>query len=630
MSWDTILFLSVLGISCSVALVAMTVLMGIRYRRELPKLPIIRSIEALEEERCSLEDKLAELQDNLIDARKSIHEGEEWQTWLNEKEKEIEEKKAELQGLDKEYEKLTEIRTELEKAENRLNKINGQVHDLEQKNRILSIDNKTLGSKCDKLEKLCEERENLVAELPGLRNNAEKLHSECKRLENDLGPLRKEYTFLVSEHAKLIGTVEALRKERDLLQQAFQDLQKTYRVAGGVPKGHDPYEDLRVPYVVHRENAGGPNNEEERLTQMEHQIALAGIRMPRRILRAFHTALKVQEMSPLTVLAGISGTGKSLLPAVYARCLGMHFLNLPVQPSWNSPQDLFGFYNYLEHKYKATTLAQALLQFAQYDRLSQLSPAMDDQMLLVLLDEMNLARIEYYFSELLSRLELRRTVDTNDLQERRKVAVPLEIPRQSDDEKQKGEELRIYPGSNILFTGTMNEDESTLSLSDKVLDRAAVLRFGRPKQVRNRQPELKKIAKCAPLSFETWSSWQRTDAQDLPSEILDIIHMKLEMIMNELGVPLAHRGAQGIRQYLLLYPGQDFDRYLHALADQIEQRVLPKVRGREISSIEGPMHQLSTLLRIELQDTELAAAIDQALSDDQGVFLWSGLDRTDV
>ena len=106
--------------------------------------------------------------------------------------------------------------------------------------------------------------------------------------------------------------------------------------------------------------------------------------------------------------------------------------------------------------------------------------------------------------------------------------------------------------------------------------------------------------------------------------------MKLEMIMNELGVPLAHRGAQGIRQYLLLYPGQDFDRYLHALADQIEQRVLPKVRGREISSIEGPMHQLSTLLRIELQDTELAAAIDQALSDDQGVFLWSGLDRTDV
>ena len=79
--------------------------------------------------------------------------------------------------------------------------------------------------------------------------------------------------------------------------------------------------------------------------------------------------------------------------------------------------DLFGFYNYLEKRYKATELARALVQFELFNKTNWDLPEeaeiddRSDRMLLVLLDEMNLARTEYYFSEFLSKLETRRTVD---------------------------------------------------------------------------------------------------------------------------------------------------------------------------------------------------------------------------
>src|SRR5690606_20950096 len=99
-----------------------------------------------------------------------------------------------------------------------------------------------------------------------------------------------------------------------------------------------------------------------------------------------------------------------------------------------------------------------------------------DQLLLVLLDEMNLARVEYYFSEFLSRLEMRASIDSRDEDQRRRVAIPLDTGPLKDTHRRPV----LYPDTNILFVGTMNEDESTQSLSEKVVDRANVLRFGSP------------------------------------------------------------------------------------------------------------------------------------------------------
>ena len=132
-------------------------------------------------------------------------------------------------------------------------------------------------------------------------------------------------------------------------------------------------------------------------------------------------------------------------------------------------------------------------------------PWAQNRMLLVLLDEMNLARTEYYFSEFLSKLELRRLVkDADKPVDRKDAEIELDVG------PGKGVRFPLWVGPNVLFVGTMNEDETTQTLSDKVLDRSNVLRFGKPSDTKAHQdgcdtlniPLSEKF-----LSWERWKSW---------------------------------------------------------------------------------------------------------------------------
>lgn len=624
LDWDSLLYLSAAGSVATIGLVSLATALGIRYRRELPKLPIVRSIEALELEREQLESQIAPLDEKLAKAREDIRKGEEWERWLEDRDEEIQRKKTELLEFEKDYEKLENVRDEYD--------------GLLEAMKVLGEDQKSMESARDEAARECERlreaipdyeekrarHEELVRVLPALETKLKELQEEQQAVAATVDEARQSLLSLQTEQAQLSGTVEALTADKQRLLSAIEGLKDVHAAAGGAAEGEDPCEDLYRPYFTGRQAAGGTADEGARIHRMVQSLDQAGIRLPTRTLYAFHTALKNQDISPFTVLAGISGTGKSLLPSVYARCMGMHFLNLPVQPSWNSPQDLFGFYNYMEHKYKATPLAQALLQFSPYDRPLEIHEVFEDQLLLVLLDEMNLARIEYYFSELLSRLELRRSIDVSRPDERIKVEIPLEIPWGEAGEKT---EVRIYPGENVLFSGTMNEDESTLSLSDKVLDRATVLRFGRPGRLLTKKPDTSQLESMPPLALTTWQQWCAIEDHTLQPEFEDYINERLSKIMAELGSPLGHRGAQSIAQYVMLYPDQHEMGMKHALSDQIEQKILPKVRGKEIGMIESPMRDLMTLVK-DLDDEPLAAAIHRGLQDEHGVFMWNGLDRS--
>ena len=99
---------------------------------------------------------------------------------------------------------------------------------------------------------------------------------------------------------------------------------------------------------------------------------------------------------------------------------------------------------------------------------------------IVLLDEMNLARVEYYFSDMLSKLELRRNM-SNRFSDEERIPAEIEIEGGAIGDSQLAR--RLFVNSNILFVGTMNEDETTQSLSDKVMDRSNVLRFGKPSSI---------------------------------------------------------------------------------------------------------------------------------------------------
>lgn len=372
--------------------------------------------------------------------------------------------------------------------------------------------------------------------------------------------------------------------------------------------------------------------EAEALHQVSTYLDRFGLRFSRRTLHAFHTALKINDAAQLTVLAGVSGTGKSILPRRYAEALGIHFLQVAVEPRWDSPQDLLGFYNYVEKKYRATELARLLAHLDPWRKgleLPEGTPDRRNHMALVLLDEMNLARVEYYFSEFLSRLEARPRWEPDlDRDNCKDALIPVDIRGLKDTPS-------LFPAHNILFVGTMNDDESTQSLSDKVLDRGNVLQFPAPDDFRPPAPQQDPAGAPDAQSFTEWRNWVRSaNALDGPAanQTQETIRA-LARLMQGFGRPFGHRLNQAIRAYVANYPSEG-NAGLNPtvpLADQVELRILPRLRGVQI---EGDHHarfdELAALVETRLGDSQLAQRLRETVEEQMngaGLFVWRGLAR---
>jgi hypothetical protein len=349
----------------------------------------------------------------------------------------------------------------------------------------------------------------------------------------------------------------------------------------------------------------------------------SGMRFPKRLVQAFHTSLKSAELSPLTVLAGVSGTGKSELPRLYSRFGGLAFLSLAVQPNWDSPQSLFGFFNSIDNRFNATTVLRAMVQ-AQHERDHEsYKYGLSDRLLLVLLDEMNLAHVEQYFSDLLSRLEQRRGED-------RDVTLDIDLGAGTPPYA-----LRL--GRNVLWVGTMNEDETTKALSDKVIDRSNLLYFPRPRELHSRK-EVTLGAESPLLAESAWREWVQLRSPFTSDELrpfkegLQEINSRLEYV----GRALGHRVWQSVETYMANHPEvidararQDADALQRTLRrayeDQIVLKVMPKLRGIETTG--DARRNCLDPIRKQLDGAEMGLG----LSDDfeiacrvgHGAFVWN-------
>ena len=312
-----------------------------------------------------------------------------------------------------------------------------------------------------------------------------------------------------------------------------------------------------------------------------------GIHFPQRILYAFHTALKISDWSSVTVLAGVSGTGKSELPKLYAAFGGMNFINVPVQPSWDSQESMLGFFNSIDNRFEPEPLLRFLVQCTENDEYSR-------YMSIVLLDEMNLAHVEHYFADFLSKLETRRGAS--------KTNVPtVEVKLGAGVEP-----YQLKLERSVLWTGTMNQDETTKSLSDKVLDRGLVINFPRPRELKSRVKmgildEAVKETNRPMLTKKIWGSWivREVNLEGDQEKELNKYKKIVEDINNELehfGRALGHRVWQSIEYYIINYPTvvSEMNRLTHggmsttlseamkvAFEDQIVQKIMPKLRGVE-------------------------------------------------
>lgn len=171
-------------------------------------------------------------------------------------------------------------------------------------------------------------------------------------------------------------------------------------------------------------------------------------------IAAFITAVRTK---PFVILAGISGTGKTKLPKLVAEATGAQFRRIPVRPDWTDSSELLGY----ERLGSGSTFVPGhLLRVAKE---AQQNP---DQQFFALLDEMNVARVEYYLAEVLSHIEEREAQPDGTI-----ASDPL-IPNASDAEWNS---VRL-PG-NLTIVGSVNMDETTFGFSRKVLDRSFVIEF---------------------------------------------------------------------------------------------------------------------------------------------------------
>ena len=346
---------------------------------------------------------------------------------------------------------------------------------------------------------------------------------------------------------------------------------------------------------------------------------------PRHIVENYLTLLRTKD---LIILAGDSGSGKTNLVKSFAKAVGGKSIIIPVKPNWTSSEDLLGYYNPLEKKYLATPFLEALLEAQQNPEIPYF----------ICLDEMNLARVEYYFADFLSLLEtrdeepeislyaedesshvlseLKAVVDiiqsTKDKYSQDGVVNFIELLK---DEQLNGQ-LRLAFGfsdkdslikyhseirrmlsavmtmpssikmpANVHIIGAINIDETTHYLSPKILDRAHIMRFESP-LLSNWDEILEEVAEYAfddvskPLLFDIDALGYRANYPkfDRDNQFCKLfIELNIEFF-HKLGVEFGMRTIRQGLNYLNLFKDVNTD-------DELAMALLHKHSKAEFSPI---------------------------------------------
>ena len=668
-----LLLLYLAGMVSSVVLVVSTMVAyvaserrAVAYLKRAARLPEATRWYDLSTRVQELERERNTLQNELVSAKEIIEAADRMQRRIEQIAEDLRQKEqdeAELRRVQADYAQASELLAETREEAARLN---GEKAKAEFEWEGLRDDSARLEKRVDEQK---AELARIDHHVQGLRSREDEFRHTLLELRSEVESRRVEMNELSSRRDSLASEISRLRKELESLSDARYHLEESLKREADLkasiqglerrleheqdhlaairektgardPAGADAkhvLQELWLPVTETKEFGGteevtSGRKEAEALDGVRQYLQDHGLRFPDRVVNAFHTSLKCADDTPLLVLAGISGTGKSLLPRRYAEAMGIHFLHTPVQPRWDGPQDLLGFYNYLENRYKATLLLRALLQHDQFSRSWTPQEFVDasDHLLMVLLDEMNLARVEYYFSEFLSRLEMRRDINRDDPTDVRKAEIPVEVGRLAsikDDDP-----VRVFVDSNVMFVGTINEDESTLSMSDKVVDRANIMRFGRPQDLAD-VPSISvgisdHRAKQS-LGKSNWSEWVSVARNHDPDSEHEKLIGQLNDALEQVGRPFGYRTRRAILTYISMYPDQNETGFRNAIADQIEQRILPKLRGVDVTEQAGrrAVDEVKDVVT-RLDDDRLLDAVERGADQGTDLFVWSGVDRS--
>ena len=303
------------------------------------------------------------------------------------------------------------------------------------------------------------------------------------------------------------------------------------------------------------------------------------------MVESLHLGLWANERRHFAVLTGLSGTGKTQLATQYAIGLtsvesesSPQICTIPVQPGWHDPSPLLGYVNPLGEN-----------QYAQQDFLRFLIRATENpsEPHVCILDEMNLSHPEQYLAPILSAMEREGG----------------EIPLHGGDAGAYGVPQAIrYPG-NLVIIGTVNMDETTMGISDKVLDRAFTLEFW-------------------DIDVGAWPGWE---SSALPVEGRRAVQAVLTRVMTALSPARLHFGWRVIAEVVRFMERREDEcadlSAEEALDRVIYAKVLPKLRGDDSARARKALEQCGAALeahRLPQSQRKVAELIDDL--DETGAF----------
>lgn len=275
---------------------------------------------------------------------------------------------------------------------------------------------------------------------------------------------------------------------------------------------------------------------------------------------------------PFVILSGISGTGKTKMVQWFAESVGAtdkngRFTLIPIRPDWNDGSDLLGYVD-IKGDFKAGPLTKVINNATE-------NP---EEPYFVLLDEMNLARVEHYFSDILSVMESRKWEDgkvvSSNLLTKETARSDLQLP------------------NNLYIIGTVNMDETTYPFSKKVLDRANTIEFNRVDL--DHFAFLEEVDLVEPEPLPVGNEWFQseflhlTDAYHHHKELIARVTDELVRINHVLERSNAHVGYRvrdEICFYMIYSAKDDLMHFDTALDHCILQKILPRISGSD-SSVE--------------------------------------------
>ena len=312
-----------------------------------------------------------------------------------------------------------------------------------------------------------------------------------------------------------------------------------------------------------------------------------GLTFDRKLIETLHLGLWANKQRHFAVLAGLSGSGKTQLAMEYARALtgaddesAVRLCAVSAAPGWHDPTALLGYVNPLDGTYAGTDFQRFLVHAAGNPK----------EVHACVLDEMNLSHPEQYLAPILSAMERERGM----------------VEFHDEDEMALGVPKRIHYPRNLVLIGTVNMDETTMGISDKVLDRAFTLEFW-------------------DIDVDEWPGWKGCELSDSQR---DRVRSLLNGLMAALRPARLHFGWRVIAEFVRFLERRDSDGVELTFEEALDQvtyaKVLPKLRGDDSQRFRDALEACaSALLEARLgQSAKKVKELQQDLDETGSFRFW--------